>query len=97
MRFSKIKAKLAKGEAALCTQLHVTDPSVFELTSLMGLDAIWMDLEHHGYSLETAGQLMRRRPRGHIRHYRQASKRRIHATGPTARSRRSGNHVSAMR
>jgi 4-hydroxy-2-oxoheptanedioate aldolase len=59
MRSSKIKAKLAKGEAALCTQLHLTDPSVFELTSLMGLDAIWMDLEHHGYSLETAGQLMR--------------------------------------
>ena len=59
MRSSKIKAKLAKGEAALCTQLHITDPSVFELTSLMGLDAIWMDLEHHGYSLETAGQLMR--------------------------------------
>jgi 4-hydroxy-2-oxoheptanedioate aldolase len=37
----------------------LTDPSVFELTSLLGFDGIWMDLEHHGYSVETAGQLMR--------------------------------------
>jgi 4-hydroxy-2-oxoheptanedioate aldolase len=59
MRLSKIKAKLEKGEPALGIQLHLTDPAVFELTSLMGFDGIWMDLEHHGYSLETAGQLMR--------------------------------------
>jgi 4-hydroxy-2-oxoheptanedioate aldolase len=59
MRNSRIKAKLARNEPALCTQLHFTDPSVFELTSLMGFDGIWMDLEHHGYSVETAGQLMR--------------------------------------
>jgi 4-hydroxy-2-oxoheptanedioate aldolase len=32
---------------------------VYELTSLMGFDGIWMDLEHHGYSVETAGALMR--------------------------------------
>ncbi|HVU87561.1 MAG TPA: aldolase/citrate lyase family protein [Pirellulales bacterium] len=59
MRTSKIKAKLARNEPALCTQLHLTDPSVFELASLMGFDGLWMDLEHHGYSVETAGQLMR--------------------------------------
>jgi 4-hydroxy-2-oxoheptanedioate aldolase len=59
MRTSKIKAKLARNEPALCTQLHLTDPSVFELASSMGFDGLWMDLEHHGYSVETAGQLMR--------------------------------------
>lgn len=59
MRFSRIKAKLLRNEPALCTQLHLTDPSVFELASLMGFDGLWMDLEHHGYSVETAGQLMR--------------------------------------
>jgi 4-hydroxy-2-oxoheptanedioate aldolase len=59
MRTSKIKAKLARNEPALCTTLHLTDPSVFELASLMGFDGLWMDLEHHGYSVETAGQLMR--------------------------------------
>src|SRR6478672_498589 len=29
------------------------------MTSLMGFDAIWMDLEHHHYSVETAANLMR--------------------------------------
>ena len=56
---SKIKAKISRNEPALAVQLHLTDASVFELTSLMGFDGIWMDLEHHGYSVETAGQLMR--------------------------------------
>ncbi len=59
MRNSRIKAKLDRNEQALCPQLHLTDPSVFELASIMGFDGIWMDLEHHGYSVETAGQLMR--------------------------------------
>ena len=59
MRTSRVKAKLRRGEPALLTTLHLTDPSVFELTSLAGFDGIWMDLEHHGYSVETAGQLMR--------------------------------------
>lgn len=59
MRKSIIKAKLNNGEPSLVTQLHLTDSSVFELTGLMGFDGIWMDLEHHGYSLETAIHLMR--------------------------------------
>jgi 4-hydroxy-2-oxoheptanedioate aldolase len=59
MRRSNIKAKLSRQEVALCTLLHFTDPSVFELASLMGFDGIWMDMEHHGYSVETASNLMR--------------------------------------
>ena len=59
MRNSVIKSKFRRGEPILATTLHFTDPSVFELTSLMGFDAIWMDLEHHGYSVETASNLMR--------------------------------------
>ncbi len=59
MRMSRIKAKISRNEPALCVQLHLTDASVFELTGLMGFDGIWMDLEHHGYSVETAGHLMR--------------------------------------
>jgi 4-hydroxy-2-oxoheptanedioate aldolase len=58
MRISRIKSKVARDEPALCVQLHLTDPAVFELTSLLGFDGIWMDLEHHGYSVETAGRLM---------------------------------------
>lgn len=59
MRPSKIKAKLKRGEPVLLTTLHFTDPSAYEMTSLMGFDGIWLDLEHHGTSLETASTLMR--------------------------------------
>jgi 4-hydroxy-2-oxoheptanedioate aldolase len=59
MRPSKIKAKLTRNEPALVVTLHFTDPSVYELTSLMGFDGIWMDLEHHGTSVETAMTLLR--------------------------------------
>jgi 4-hydroxy-2-oxoheptanedioate aldolase len=35
------------------------DAALFEMTSLMGFDGIWMDMEHHGYSVETATAMMR--------------------------------------
>ena len=59
MRKSRILEKLSRDEPVLATTLHFTDPSVFEMTSLMGFDGIWMDMEHHFYSLQTAGELMR--------------------------------------
>src|SRR3954452_22595467 len=58
MRASRIKAKLKRNEPVLLTTLHLTDPSLYEMTSLMGFDGIWMDLEHHAYSVETAAKLM---------------------------------------
>lgn len=39
--------------------LHFTDPVVYEMASLMGFDAIWIDLEHHSHTLETAQNLIR--------------------------------------
>jgi 4-hydroxy-2-oxoheptanedioate aldolase len=59
MRPSKIKSKLRRGEPALVTTVHFTDPAAYELVSLMGFDGLWMDLEHHAASLETAANLMR--------------------------------------
>jgi 4-hydroxy-2-oxoheptanedioate aldolase len=59
MRFSRTKAKLRKGEPALITCCHFIDPAAFELVSLMGFDGIWLDLEHHSTSDETAANLMR--------------------------------------
>jgi len=59
MRFSRVKAKLRKGEASLITTCHFIDPSVYELVSLLGFDGIWLDLEHHATSDETAANLMR--------------------------------------
>lgn len=59
MRKSKTLAKWRSGLPVLGTTLHFCDPSVYEMTSLLGFDLIWMDLEHHAHSLETAGNLMR--------------------------------------
>src|SRR5215813_8912753 len=59
MRKSRIKAKLRGNEPVLLVTLHLTDPSTYELASLMGFDGIWLDLEHHHFSVETANTLMR--------------------------------------
>lgn len=59
MRKSIVKQKLANKEPVIGISLHLTDPSIYELASLIGVDFIWMDLEHHGYSVETATGLMR--------------------------------------
>ena len=59
MKTSRVLGKVRSGEPALGITLHLTDPSLFEMASLMGFDAIWMDMEHHFYSLEVAAGLMR--------------------------------------
>ena len=59
MRPSRIKAKLRRGEPVLVTTIHAIDPSFHEMASLMGFDGLWLDLEHHPVSLETAAGLMR--------------------------------------
>ncbi len=59
MRKSRVKAKLAKNEPVLLTSLHLNDPSMFEFASLMGFDGLWLDLEHHSHSVETANELLR--------------------------------------
>ena len=59
MRPSRIKSKLRRNQPALVVTLHLLDPSIYELASLLGFDGIWMDLEHHSTSLETAAHLMR--------------------------------------
>ncbi len=59
MRQSLIISKLKRNVPALITTLHLADPSVFELASLMGFDGIWLDMEHHAHSMETAHNLMR--------------------------------------
>ena len=59
MRKSVIKAKLRRGRPALVVTLHLQDASLYELTSLMGFDGIWVDMEHHGLSIQTAQHFMR--------------------------------------
>ena len=65
MRRSRIRQKLSQDKPALITTLHFTDPAVYEMTSMMGFDGIWLDLEHHGTSVETAASLMRASRVGH--------------------------------
>jgi 4-hydroxy-2-oxoheptanedioate aldolase len=59
MRPSRIKAKLARQQPVLVTTVHYSDPSIFELVSLMGFDGIWLDMEHHAHSLEAANDYIR--------------------------------------
>ena len=59
MRPSVVKAKLRDKQPVVGVALSFTDPVVYELTSLMGFDFIWMDLEHHALSVETAAHLLR--------------------------------------
>lgn len=59
MRFSRVKEKLRKGQAAMVVTCHFNDPALYEMTSLMGFDGIWLDLEHHPISIESAANLMR--------------------------------------
>ena len=59
MRSSRVKAKLRKNEPVLMTALHVLDPQIYEMVSLLGFDGIWLDMEHHPTSVETAATLVR--------------------------------------
>lgn len=59
MRISRIKAKLARNKPVLVTSISFTDPSIFELASLMGFDGIWLDMEHHAHSMEAASNYIR--------------------------------------
>lgn len=59
MRSSRIKAKLARNEPVLVTSISFSDPSLFELASIMGFDGIWLDMEHHAHSLQAAADYMR--------------------------------------
>ena len=66
MRNSIIRANLAAGKPSLIVTAHFTDPSVHEIMALSGFHCIWMDLEHHSYSLETANSLIRATRVGNI-------------------------------
>ncbi len=59
MRRSRVLDNINKGLPSYGVSLHLASPAMYELVSLMGFDAIWIDMEHHGLSLERAEQLIR--------------------------------------
>ena len=46
MRQSRVKKRWAEGQPVLATVAHFTDPQSAELIGLMGIDCLWIDLEH---------------------------------------------------
>jgi hypothetical protein len=44
------KSNSSEAATVLVTTLHLCDPSLFAMASLMGFDGIWLDMEHHGHS-----------------------------------------------
>lgn len=59
MRRSRVLDNINKGLPSYGVSLHLASPAMFELVSLIGFDAIWVDMEHHGLSMERAEQLFR--------------------------------------
>lgn len=58
-RRSNVRQIWQQGKAATCVASHVTDPTICEMLSLMGFDCIWIDMEHHATSVETASNMFR--------------------------------------
>lgn len=58
-RSSQIRTRLAEGQAAHGLAIRVKDDAVFEFSAALGFDALWLDLEHHCVSVETAASHIR--------------------------------------
>ncbi|MGD9636897.1 MAG: HpcH/HpaI aldolase/citrate lyase family protein [Pirellulales bacterium] len=58
MKTNGIKQRLAKNEPCFITTLHLADPTVYELASSIGIEGIWLDMEHRAFNLETVQKLM---------------------------------------
>jgi 4-hydroxy-2-oxoheptanedioate aldolase len=59
MKPSIVLEKIRHSQTAFGTALQFIDGAVFEMTALMGFDAIWLDLEHHSPSDQQAQELIR--------------------------------------
>ncbi len=57
MKKSIVKTLWAQGQPACCTLIKLADPRVSEIAA--SFDCLWMDLEHHCWSLETAENMIR--------------------------------------
>lgn len=58
MKNNVVKQQLAKNEPCFVTTLHLSDPFVYELASTLGVEGIWLDMEHRPFNLETVQRLM---------------------------------------
>jgi 4-hydroxy-2-oxoheptanedioate aldolase len=58
MKINELKQRLQRNEPVFITTLHLADPLVYELASLIGVDGIWLDMEHRPFTLETTKRLI---------------------------------------
>lgn len=59
VRPSQVLSRLRHGEPAHGVAVRLTDTIVPEFVSMMGFDAIWLDLEHHHLSVARAAEMIR--------------------------------------
>jgi 4-hydroxy-2-oxoheptanedioate aldolase len=59
MKKSVVKSLWSEGKPACCTLIKFGDPRVAEIAAMSGFDCLWMDLEHHCWSVETAENMIR--------------------------------------
>lgn len=59
MRKSRVKRRWAQGQPVLATVAHFTDPQSAELIGLMGIDCLWIDLEHQPMSMGSLENMVR--------------------------------------
>lgn len=59
MRVSRVKQRWAGGHCVLATVAHFHDPQSAELIGLMGIDCLWIDLEHQALGIRDLENMCR--------------------------------------
>lgn len=59
MRQSRVRKRWAQGKPVFATVAHFTDPASAELIGLMGIDCLWIDLEHQPMGMAEAANMIR--------------------------------------
>ena len=58
MKINGLKQRLRNNEPVFITTLHLADPLVYELASMIGIDGIWLDMEHRPFTLDMTHRLL---------------------------------------
>ena len=59
MRSSRVRKRWTEGNPVLATVAHFTDPQSAELIGLMGIDCLWIDLEHQPIGMGDFANMVR--------------------------------------
>ncbi len=59
MRENRVKRIMREGGLALVSHVGFADPAVVELIAMSGFDGAFIDMEHSGFDLQTAGEMIR--------------------------------------